>query len=264
MFATLTDILESTRRRVRRLADSRGELEKEARRAPATPSWRSALEGAEVRVIAELKRRSPSAGAIRPDLDPGGLARSYTEGGAHAISVLTESDHFGGSLDDLRIVRAQVSVPVLRKDFILDPVQVYEAKVVGASAVLLIVRVLEKSLLGELHTLAADLGLGTLVEVHDPSELEAALAIGAASVGVNSRDLTTFEVNVAGMRDVLRAIPSGTVAVAESGLARRADVERVAAWGADAVLVGTALARSDDPAGAVRALVGVPRAGRGS
>lgn len=262
MPATLNNLIEAARARLPALRRRRHEIVTLARGAPQPPSWRSAFTEDVVGVIAEVKRRSPSAGEIARDLDPAALARAYGSGGACAVSVLTEREHFGGSLEDLESVRASVSLPVLRKDFLLDPVQVYEARAAGASAVLLIVRALDAGALADLVAAARDAGLGSLVEVHDRTELDAALATGADVVGVNSRDLDTFSVDVDGVRDILRAIPAGVVAVAESGLAHRTDVERVAQWGADAVLVGTALARSPDPAAAVRALVGVPRRGR--
>lgn len=262
MSGTLSAILSATRRRVTALASERARLEGEAQRAPTPPSWAAALATDRVELIAEVKRRSPSAGAIAPDLDPARLARSYAAGGAAAISVLTDEEHFGGSLQDLSAVRTAVPLPLLRKDFIIDPVQVYETRSRGASAVLLIVRVLEASQLVDLATLAAELGLARVVEIHDARELDAALVVQPEAIGVNSRDLETFAVNVEGIRELVGRVPRGMVAVAESGLSQRSDVERVAAWGADAVLVGTALARSSDPAAAVRALVGVARVGR--
>jgi indole-3-glycerol phosphate synthase len=152
---------------------------------------------------------------------------------------------------------------VLRKDFIVDAVQIYETRAIGASAVLLIVRALGPGQLAELHELASDLGLGVLLEVHDERELDDALRVGPRCVGVNSRDLTTFRVDVDRMGEVLRSVPPGITAIAESGLESRADVEKAASWGADAVLVGTALARSQEPAKAVKQLTGVTRRGRG-
>jgi indole-3-glycerol phosphate synthase len=185
-------------------------------------------------------------------------------GGAVAVSVLTDPVHFGGSLEDLAEVSHSIPVPVLRKDFMLDEAQLYEARIHGASAVLLIVRVLEGKALHELAAAAREMGLARLVEVHGPGELDRALEVAPDAVGVNARDLETFQVDVGSIEPVLRAVPGDTVAVAESGLATRADVERVAAWGADAVLVGTAIAASADPASAVRGLAGVARVGRGS
>jgi indole-3-glycerol phosphate synthase len=183
------------------------------------------------------------------------------EGGARAVSVLTDPRYFGGSLADLAAVRAAVDVPVLRKDFIVDPLQLLESRVAGASAVLLIVRALEPRALAELSDAARELGLARLIEVHDATELERAVPLAPEAIGVNARDLDTFAVTRDGVAPVLRAVPPGIAAVAESGIERREDVERVAAWGADAILVGTALARAPDPAMAVRQLAGVARAG---
>jgi indole-3-glycerol phosphate synthase len=215
-----------------------------------------------VTVIGEVKRRSPSAGAIAPDLDPAALAAAYSAGGARAISVLTNDTFFGGSLADLESVRDVVDLPLIRKDFLVDPVQIYEARAVGASAVLLIVRALEREQLEDLYRLACELGLATLVEVHTEKELDEALRIDARFVGVNSRDLTTFQVDIERIAEVIRSIPQEITAVAESGIGSRADVKRVAQWGADAVLVGTTLARSARPAEAVKQLTGVARRGR--
>jgi len=259
---SLAAILEATRARVHLLRRDRPELERAAAAAPQAPAWSTAFGGAGVALIAEVKRRSPSAGGIAPKLDAAGHARGYVAGGAAAVSVLTEGPHFGGALEDLTAVRRAVAVPLLRKDFIIDPLQLYESRAAGASAVLLIARVLEPALLRALSALAQELGLARLVEVHAPEELAGALALDPETVGVNCRDLTTFMVRPERAAPVLAAIPPGVVAVAESGIATRADVERVAAWGADAILVGTALARATDPALAVRGLVGVPRAGR--
>ena len=183
MTATLKQILDETRERVRGLEPRAGELEAAARAAPPAPYWSGALEGPDVAVIAEVKRRSPSAGAIAPDLEPARLAAEYERGGARAISVLTDEVHFGGSLGDLEEVRGAVSLPVLRKDFIVAPIQLYEAKAAGASAVLLIVRALEDTELAELSETALELGLGRLVEVHGAGELERALALDPESWG---------------------------------------------------------------------------------
>jgi indole-3-glycerol phosphate synthase len=213
-------------------------------------------------VIAEVKRRSPSAGAIAPGLDPGRLAAAYASGGAAAISVLTDGPFFGGSLDDLVAVRRAVSLPVLRKDFLIDPVQLYESRAAGASAVLLIVRALDHALLQDLSALARALGLARLVEVHTAAELELAAGLDPEAIGVNSRDLDAFTVSLDAIAPLLRAVPSQVLAVAESGIGGPDGVARVAAWGADAVLVGTAVARAEDPARAVAALAGVARLGR--
>jgi indole-3-glycerol phosphate synthase len=260
--AHLPDILASTRDRVRALRRDRAALEQAASAAAAAPAWLPAVPGEHVAVIAEVKRRSPSAGAIAPDLDPARLAAAYADGGAAAISVLTDTPFFGGSLDDLAAVRAAVGLPVLRKDFLIDPVQLYESRAAGASAVLLIVRALDRGLLRELSDVARGLGLARLVEAHTADELEAAAALAPEAIGVNSRDLDAFTVSLDGIAPLLRLVPDGVLAVAESGIADRDDVARVAEWGADAVLVGTAVARAPDPARAVAALGSVARRGR--
>jgi indole-3-glycerol phosphate synthase len=234
-----------------------------AESAGPCPSWAAAFGGDTVSVVAEVKRRSPSVEAIAEGLDPASLSRAYELGGASAVSVLTNERFFGGSNEDLERVRAAVALPVLRKDFVLDATQVYEARAIGASAVLLIVRALEPASLMDLAQLSAELGMGVLVEVHDASEVEVALESGGVTIGVNSRDLSTFEVQVESLEAILTEIPPGWVAIAESGLSGRADVERVAGWGADAVLVGTAVAGSASPAEEVRRMSGVRRHGRG-
>lgn len=262
MTGRLAGIIEDAQARVARLRPRLAELRRRAAEAPTPPRWASAFQGSDVAVIGEVKRRSPSAGAIAERLSAGAHARAYVHGGAAAISVLTDPVHFGGSLEDLAEVKRAVAVPLLRKDFILDETQLCEARIHGASAVLLIVRALDASGLRELAAGARDLGLARLVEVHRPGELDRALDVAPDAVGVNARDLDSFAVDLEGIEAVLRAVPAGTLAVAESGLASRADVERVAGWGADAVLVGTAIAASPDPAEAVRRLTGVPRVGR--
>ncbi|HEV2749260.1 MAG TPA: indole-3-glycerol phosphate synthase TrpC [Gemmatimonadales bacterium] len=258
----LQAILEATRERVAALRSRTRELEQQAAAAPAPRAFVRAMAGPEVGVIAEVKRRSPSAGAIREDLDPVDHARAYAQGGAVAISVLTDERHFGGSLDDLSRVTAAVAVPVLRKDFILDELQLYEARAAGASAILLIARALTPARVRTLSAAARALGLGVLVEVHTEAELAVAVAGDPTAVGVNSRDLTTFAVDLAIAERLVAQVPADLPAIAESGIATRTDVERMAAAGADLVLVGTSVARTDDPAAAVRALTGVRRAGR--
>ncbi len=258
----LTAILAETARAVEARRGERASWERRAAAARPAPDFSAALlGGAAVAVIGEIKRRSPSAGAIRADADAAELARRYLEGGASALSVLTEAAHFGGSLDDLVRVTAAVPMPALRKDFIIDPLQVYEARAAGAAAVLLIVRALPADRLAELARLAHDIGLATLVEVHHPDELAAALAVDPTAVGVNARDLDTLTVQPDLVDAMLPAVPRRVAAVAESGLTTRSDVMRVAARGADAVLVGTAVAGAADPGAALRALVGVARGG---
>ena len=262
---SLEAILAVTRARVAALQKGAADLH---RRAAATPLSRPFLgspaprSGAAVGVIAEVKRRSPSQGTIRADLDPVAHARAYVRGGAVAVSVLTDEAHFGGSLDDLARVAAAVTAPVLRKDFILDELQILEARAAGASAVLLIVRVLSRERLNALAAAARAWGLATLVEVHAAGELEPALAAGAAAIGVNARDLASFVVDFRGAEAVMARVPASVPAVAESGIETRQDVERLAAAGADFVLVGTSLARRSDPEEAVRALTQVRRIGR--
>jgi indole-3-glycerol phosphate synthase len=260
---TLDAILAVTRTRVAALQESAADLEHRAAAAPPARPLLAAFPRDTVGVVAEVKRRSPSQGSIRADLDAVAHARAYVRGGAMGVSVLTDEVHFGGSLDDLARVAAAVSVPVLRKDFILDELQLLEARTVGASAVLLIVRALEPPRLVALAAAARGLGLATLIEVHTEAELDAALAAQPTAVGVNARDLTSFVVDLRAAERLVGRVPPGLPAVAESGVAGRADVERLAAVGADAVLVGTSVARAADPEAAVRALTGVRRIGRG-
>ncbi len=259
----LEAILTATRDRVASLRTQARELERRAAAAPEPRPFARALAGRDVGVIAEVKRRSPSAGAIREDLDPVAHARAYTQGGAVAISVLTDELHFGGSLEDLARVASAVPVPVLRKDFILDELQLYEARAAGASAVLLIVRALSSDGLRALARAARDQRLGVLVEVHSAGELEQALGVDPTAVGVNSRDLATFTVDLAAAERLVALVPGAVPVIAESGIATRAEVERMASAGADLVLVGTSVAGNADPERAVRQLTGVPRQGRG-
>ena len=258
----LDAIVDATRATLPELRGRRKALERGAAdRAPA-PDFVEALGGTSVALIAEVKRRSPSAGAINEDLDPATRSRAYADGGAAAISVLTEPRYFGGSLSDLEAVVAAVPLPVLRKDFVLDEMQLLEARAAGASAALLIVRVLPQPVLERLTGFAASIGLATLVETHNRGELSQALDTGARVIGVNARDLDTLMIDTAAAWDLLSLIPSDHVAVAESGMATRADVARAAAAGADAVLIGSALARDGDPAGRAGNLGGVGRRGR--
>jgi indole-3-glycerol phosphate synthase len=212
-----------------------------------------------VSVIAEVKRRSPSKGALATIPDPAALASAYADGGAAAISVLTEERRFGGSLDDLRAVRAAVDVPVLRKDFIVSPYQLWEARAAGADLVLLIVAALPDRDLAALQEQALDLGLTPLVEVHDEAEAARATALGAALIGVNARDLRTLEVDPDAFARVAAALPDDVVKVAESGIGGPEDVARVVTAGADVVLVGEALVRHGDPRSAVAALTAAGR-----
>ena len=207
-----------------------------------------------VSVIAEVKRRSPSKGDLAEIPDPAALARAYAEGGAAAISVLTEERRFGGSLEDLRAVRAAVETPILRKDFIVEGYQLLEARAAGADLALLIVAALGDDDLRRLHDQARELGLTVLVEVHDEPETERAVALGAELVGINARNLKTLQVDTATFAKLAPIVPDDRVLVAESGISGPEDVARHAAEGARAVLVGEALVKDGDPAAAVRAM----------
>jgi indole-3-glycerol phosphate synthase len=236
----------------------RAALEEAARLAPPTRGFAAALAAGagdgRLAVIAEIKRRSPSKGPLAPDLVPAALARSYAAGGAACLSVLTDEAFFGGSPADLAEARAPVGIPVLRKDFTVAEADVYDARAMGADAVLLIVAALSDAELAAFAELAADLGLDALVEVHDEAEVERALAAGATLIGVNQRDLTTFTVDTERAVRVAGAIPAGVVRVAESGIGGPDDAARLADAGYHAVLVGESLVTSADPAAAVGAL----------
>ena len=256
--SALASILAETRTRVAALQGKADTLAKSAEKAPlGKPFLRTP--GSSVGVIAEIKRRSPSQGSIQPKLDPIEHARGYERGGAEAISVLTEGSHFGGSIDDLQRVAAAVAVPVLRKDFIISELQILEARVAGASAVLLIARILQPDQLAGLARMVRYWEMTPLIEVHDLSELDAALIASPELLGVNARDLDTLAMNPAKAEEIMRRVPPRVALVAESGVRTREDVERLAGAGADYILVGTSVARQDDPEQAVRALTGVRR-----
>jgi len=231
-----------------------------ARRLPPTRGFAAALTaGDRLAVIAEVKRRSPSKGDLAADLDPAVLVGAYAAGGAVALSVLTDSEFFGGSADDLVAAREAVALPVLRKDFTVGERDVCDARLMGADAVLLIAAALDDAELRACAALADEVGLDALVEVHDEAELERALGVGASLVGVNQRDLVTFAVDTDRAVRVAAGIPGGVVAVAESGVGGPGDARRLADAGYDAVLVGESLVRSADPTSAVQELA-VPRA----
>jgi indole-3-glycerol phosphate synthase len=215
----------------------------------------AALRAPGVSLIAEHKRRSPSAGAIREDLELEQVVAAYQAGGAAALSVLTEEQSFGGSLQDLRRARAASELPILRKDFTVDPQQLYEALEAGADAVLLIVAALSDRELAELHARAGELGLAALVEVHDEAELERALALAPELVGINNRDLRTLAVDPARALALRGRIPPQVTVVAESGYGRAEQLCELARAGIDAVLVGETLMRAPDPQAAVRSLL---------
>jgi indole-3-glycerol phosphate synthase len=222
--------------------------------APPALDPMPALRGPGVSVIAEVKRASPSKGHLADIPDPTTLAKHYAEGGAAAISVLTEERRFKGSLDDLRAVRAAVDTPLLRKDFLVTSYQLWEARAAGADLVLLIVAGLAPHQLAELHGEAVSLGLTPLVEVHDEAEVDVALEAGAILVGVNARDLRTLEVDRGTFARVAPLVPEGVVRVAESGIRHAADVAELVGQGADVVLVGETLVRTGDPVGALHEL----------
>jgi indole-3-glycerol phosphate synthase len=242
----------------RRAAVPRATLEARVAGLPPTRSLAAALQPRTPgvpRLLAELKRASPVAGLLARGFDPIPLAPGYVRAGAAALSVLTDV-HFQGSPADLAAVRLAVDCPVLQKDFVIDEYQIWEARAVGADAVLLIVAILDRMLLGDLAACAKALGLSALVEVHDEAELAAAADLGAGLVGINNRDLQTFRTDLATTERLAPRVPAGAIVVAESGIASRADVRRVAAAGAHAVLVGEALSRSGDPAAKIRELLG--------
>ena len=263
-FRSGADVLErivaTKREEARALHGQAAALRSACADAPPARGLEAALRGeGAVALIAEVKRRSPGAGAIRPDLDPVRIAEGYESAGASALSVLTDGPWFGGSLGDLSAARARAGIPVLRKDFTLIEEQVLEARAAGADAVLLIVRILDDARLRGLRELAESLGMTALVEAHGADELERALASGARVVGINNRDLTTFRTTLETTFSLLHQIPADVVVVSESGIRTAADVERLGREGVHAVLVGEALLREPDPAAAARALAGRPR-----
>jgi indole-3-glycerol phosphate synthase len=256
---TLERILAATREEVIRHQRERPLAEVRAAAADRAATgdrrdFRAALSRPGLSLIAEHKRRSPSAGAIREELSLAEVVSAYERAGARALSVLTEGPNFGGSLEDLRTAREAASLPILRKDFIVDPYQVHEALAAGADAILLIVAALPAPELAELNTLARKLGLDVLVEVHDERELDVALGLGAPVIGINNRDLTTLVVDTERTFRLRSLIPPGTTVVAESGFSRRDELDRLLGAKVDAVLIGESLMRSPDIEAACRAL----------
>jgi indole-3-glycerol phosphate synthase len=256
--SVLAEIVGHTRQEVarRRAAIPRAGLERQCREAVPPRDFEGALRAlpGTVRLIAEVKKASPSRGVLAQGLDPVAIATAYASHGAHAISVLTDEKYFQGSLDDLRAVRAAVDVPLLRKDFTIDEYQLWESRAAGADAVLLIVSILEPPRLGDLLATAKGLGLAALVECHTADELDQALGAGSRIIGINNRDLATFETRLETTLELLPLIPPGPVVVSESGFFTGADVRRVVTAGAHAVLVGEALVRSHDLAAKLREL----------
>jgi indole-3-glycerol phosphate synthase len=252
----LDDLLASTRARVAELSSVVSEEALEQRITSAQPprGFASALSGDDIDLIAEVKRASPSKGTLKEDLNPRELAAAYRRGGASAISVLTEPDFFRGSMEDLGAA-VEAGLPVLRKDFIIDPFQVFEARAWGSDAVLLIVRTLGDEM-AALYKTAKSLGLDVLVEVFDETDLERALQLEPELIGINHRDLTTFDVDPDRTAKLAPLVPGGSTIVALSGVEERAEVEALRSAGADAVLVGESLVRAADPEAKIAELLG--------
>lgn len=235
------------------LAEMRARAERATSAGPAR-DFATAIAGPPLRIIAEIKRASPSAGSIREDADPAVTARRYERAGAAAVSVLTDRRYFAGSPDDLQAVRRAVGLPVLRKEFIVDPYQIHESRALGADAVLLITGAVPADDLAALARLAGELGMAALFEVHTEAHVDEALAAGARVIGINNRDLCTLAVDLDTTLRLRPRIPSGITVVSESGIATLDDVARICRAGVDAILVGTALMASSDPEADLRAL----------
>ena len=238
-----------------RAAVAEADLRRQAAETAPPRDFRAALHADGYRIIAEVKKASPSKGVIRPDFDPVDIAHQYVAAGAAAVSVLTDARFFQGSAEIFRAVRAAVQVPLLRKDFTIDAYQLYEARVLGADAVLLIVAVLAQPLLRDLLALSAELGMAALVEVHNAEELERAVAAGAQIVGINNRDLHTFVTDPAVTLQLAPAVPRTCTLVSESGLKSPDDLARLAAAGVDAFLIGETFMRAPRPGALLQTFV---------
>lgn len=258
MATFLDTVIEHTQKKLDKRKAKVPETELLARLEPVPRGrpFSEALVAEGISLIAEMKRASPSRGPIRPDAGVTEIVTAYQDAGASAVSVLTEPKWFGGSLDDLVEARAAIQLPILRKDFIVDPYQLLEARVAGADAALLIVAALGRKRLAELMAAAHEIGLDTLVEVHDEKEVEKAVEAGAEIIGINNRDLHSLEVDLRTSFRLLADVPAGTVVVAESGITTREDVLELEEAGVDAILVGETLMRHRDPRDGVRALLG--------
>lgn len=255
----LAEIVQQKRGEVAALRSQATTLENQARlRSHSRRDFAERLRTNRPCVIAEIKKASPSKGLLRADFDPPALARAYEAGGAACISVLTDAGYFQGSLEDMEAARAACTVPVLRKDFTIDPLQILEAASHGADAILLIAAVLSVRELSTFRELAAEFGIAALVEVHDADDLAAAVDSGAEIIGVNNRNLQTFEVSLDVSLRLSERIPSGALRVSESGIFRRSDIDLLLGAGYHAFLAGESLMRSTDPTAAVRELVGRP------
>ena len=256
----LDKILSDKRPRIEDCKESipTAEMERMALSAPPPKDFEQALRicGRDIAIIAEVKKASPSKGLIRPDFHPVDIARAYQESGAAASSVLTDEKYFQGSLDYLKEIRAAVDMPLLRKDFIVDPYQIFEARAAGADAVLLIVAALSPAELKELKCVAEGLGMSALVEVHTAEELDTALSVDARMVGINNRNLQTFETTLDTTLRLAAKVPAGLTLVSESGIFTREDVLKVKSAGVHAILVGESLMRQQNPGDGVRMLLG--------
>ena len=258
----LDEIVAETRAEVaeRRLRTPQAQVERQAQAAPSTRDFKAALQRPELAVIAEMKAKSPSAGQlVASGYRPSSIAESYAKAGAAALSVLTQQSRFGGAPEHLALARQAVRIPVLRTDFITEPYQVFEARAYGADAVLLIVAAVEEAQLRELLALARRLGMAALVEIHTTRELDVAIAVGADIVGINHRNLKTLTVDTGLTARLRPRVPSGTVLVAESGIRDAGDARRMRVVGVDAVLVGEALMRAEDPRTLIREMTKVER-----
>lgn len=254
--SVLDSIIEGVREDLAQRRRSLSELHERIETQPVALDAYDFLSRQPMSVIAEVKRASPSKGALAQIADPAALAEKYQEAGAAAVSVLTEQRRFGGSLADLDAVRSRIEIPVLRKDFMVDEYQFLEARAHGADIILLIVAALSQSQLKDFYDLASELGMAALIEVHTPDELERAMDISPRMVGVNSRNLKTLEVNPQIFHELIPTIPSSVIRVAESGIAHRNDVVAAQSAGATAILVGESLVKSGDPISAMRDLLG--------
>ena len=254
--SVLDSIIEGVREDLAARRLPMGQLQEALETAPAVRDCLPQLISADISVIAEVKRSSPSKGALAQITDPAGLAGQYQEAGAHVVSVLTEQRRFGGSLADLDAVRKAIDIPILRKDFMVDEYQFYEARAHGADVVLLIVAALSKYQLEDYFHLSTELGMRSLIEVHTYDELERALDISPEIIGVNSRNLKTLEVDSRAFSELIPQIPSSIARVAESGISSRAEVVFAQECGATAILVGEALVRSGSPSVAINQLLG--------
>ncbi len=259
----LDDIIAVKRREVAERKDAipLSALETTISGMPPTRDFRKALAGGGCAIIAEVKRRSPSRGVIREDFDPVRIAGAYEENGAAAVSVLTDETFFGGSSGDLTAVKGAISLPVLRKEFIIDPWQIHETRAIGADALLLIAAILGENQLREFRELAASLGLASLVEIHNRRELEKALASGAEIIGINNRDLRSFTTDIATSLALAPLIPADRIIVSESGIHSRAEIETLVQAGIRAFLIGEALVASPDIGATLRGFLGADLSG---